>query len=155
MPGRWYSWRSGPALVVVLDSTRPDDPEQLEWLERTVASTDATWRIAALHHPLYSSGWHGSATDVREAFQPIFEQYGVQLVLAGHDHDYQRSVPINGSTYVVSGAAARTRPTSRGDFTAVAWSTQHFVDIAIWADRLELQAVAQDGLVYDRFELRP
>lgn len=100
MPGRWYSWRSGPALVVVLDSTRPDDPEQLDWLERTLASTDATWRIVALHHPPYSSGWHGSATDVREAFQPIFERYGVQLVLAGHDHDYQRSVPINGITYV-------------------------------------------------------
>ena len=155
MPGRWYTWRSGPALIVVLDSTRADDPAQRAWLETTLATTDAVWRIVALHHPPYSAGWHGSSENVRRALEPLFNQYGVQLVLAGHDHDYQRSEPINGTTYVVSGAGARTRPTDRAPFTAVSWSTQHFVDLQIWPDRLELQAVAQDGLAYDSFELRP
>ena len=85
----------------------------------------------------------------------LFNQYGVQLVLAGHDHDYQRSEAIDGTTYVVSGAGSRTRPTSHADFTAVSWSTQHFVDIQVWEDHLLLQAVAQDGLVYDAVELLP
>jgi hypothetical protein len=155
MPGRWYAWRSGPALVVVLDSTRSDDPAQRAWLQDTLSTTDAPWRIVALHHPPYSAGWHGSAEDVRAAFEPLFTRYRVQLVLAGHDHDYQRSESIDGTTYVVSGAGAKIRPTSRASFTAVSWSTQHFVDLQIWPDRLIGQAVAQDGLAYDRFELRP
>lgn len=155
MPDRWYTWRAGPAAVVVLDSTRADDPAQRAWLEDTLSTTDATWRIVALHHPPYSAGWHGSSGNVRAAFEPLFSRYGVRLVLAGHDHDYQPSEPVDGTTYVVSGAGAKTRPTDRASFTAVSWSTQHFVDLQIWPDCLEGQAVAQDGLVYDRFELRP
>ena len=155
MPGRWYTWRSGPATVIVLDSTRPDDPVQRRWLEHTLATDDSTWRIVALHHPPYSAGSHGSSKSVRAAFEPLLTRYRVQLVLAGHDHDYQRSKPIHGTTYVVSGAGAKTRPTGRASFTAVSWSRQHFVDIQIWRNRLEVQAVAQDGRVYDRFELGP
>ena len=81
---------------------------------------------------------------MRDAFAPLFERYGVQLVLSGHDHDYQRSEPINGVTYVVSGAAAGTRRTGEADFTAVSFSWHHFVDIDVFADRLVLRAVNQD-----------
>lgn len=155
MPARWYSWSSGPVEVIVLDTTRAQDPLQWAWLEQTLSSSVAIWKIVAMHHPPYSAGWHGSSEGVRDTFEPLFNQYGVQLVLAGHDHDYQRSEAIDGTTYVVSGAGSRTRPTSRADFTAVSWSTQHFVDIQVWDDHLLLQAVAQDGLVYDTVELLP
>lgn len=155
MPARWYAWSSGPVEVIVLDTTRAQDPLQRAWLEQTLSSSVAVWKIVAMHHPPYSAGWHGSSERVRHAFEPLFNEYGVQLVLAGHDHDYQRSEAIAGTTYVVSGAGSRTRPTSRADFTAVSWSTQHFVDIQVWDDHLVLQAVAQDGLVYDTVELLP
>jgi len=69
----------------------------------------------------------------------------VQLVLAGRDHDDQRSEPIDGTMYVVPGAGARTRPTDHASVTAVSWSTQQFVDIQIWPDRLELQAIVPSG----------
>lgn len=155
MPGRWYVWRTGPVAVIVLDSTRADDPKQRAWLEATLSVSDAAWNIVALHHPPYSAGWHGSDEKVRSAFEPLFNRYGVQLVLAGHDHDYQRSKPINGTTYVVSGAGAKTRPTGRAAFTEVSWSDQHFLDLRVWPDRLDAQVIAQDGRVYDRFTLRP
>jgi hypothetical protein len=48
----------------------------------------------AMHHPPYLAGMRGSDLEVRDAFSPIFERYGVQVVLAGHDHDYQRSTAI-------------------------------------------------------------
>ena len=79
----------------------------------------------------------------------------MQLVLAGHDHDYQRSQTIDGVTYVVSGGAAKTRSTSRADFTETAWSTYHFVDLAVWPDRLELRAIDQHGEVFDSVSLTP
>jgi hypothetical protein len=90
---------------------------------------------------------------VRELLSPIVERHGVQLVLSGHDHDYQRSVPIDGVTYVVSGAGSGTRRTGEDDFTAVAYSWHHLVDIAITGDELVLRAVGQDGSVFDEVVL--
>jgi 3',5'-cyclic AMP phosphodiesterase CpdA len=153
MPGRWWAEPIGDVLLVGLDSNTPDDPQQMRFLERTLAATGATWKIVALHHPPYSAGYQGSDKDAREAFAPRFERYGVQLVLSGHEHDYQRSEPINGVTYVVSGAAAGTRRTGEEDFTAVSFSWHHFVDIGVFADRLVLRAVNQDERVADELVL--
>ena len=146
MPGRWYATDVGGVLFVGLDSTRPEDPGQLRWLEETLAASDADWTVVAMHHPAFSAGFHGSDDDVREAFSSTFERYGVDLVLAGHDHDYQRSVPIGGVTYVVSGAAAKTRPTDTASFTAASASTRHFVELGMWSDRLEVKAISQEGV---------
>jgi 3',5'-cyclic AMP phosphodiesterase CpdA len=149
MPGRWWARHEGDVLIVGLDSTRPDDRDQRAWLERTLAAATEPWRIVMLHHPPYSAGYHGSDKAVRRAFVPLFERYGVQLVLSGHDHDYQRSVPIDGVTYVVTGAAAGTRRTSEADFTAVSFSWHHFVQLAVFPDRLVLRAINQDFRVAD------
>ena len=124
--------------------------------ERLVAltpETDGTWTVAAMHHPAYSAGYHGSELPVREHWGPLFEQYDVDLVLAGHDHDYQRSTVQNGVTYVVSGAGAKLRPTGRRDFTAVSSSTLHYLDVLVYADRLLIRAVDQSGRSIDSFSL--
>jgi 3',5'-cyclic AMP phosphodiesterase CpdA len=154
MPGRWWSVERDDVLLIGLDSNRPFDREQHAWLEDTLRSTIAPWRIVALHQSPYSAGYQGSSEDAREQFSPLFERYGVQLVLSGHDHDYQRSERINGVTYVVSGAAAGTRRTGEDDFTAVSFSWHHFLDIGIYADRIVGRAVNQDGRVADRWVLR-
>lgn len=155
MPSRWYATRIDDVLVVTLDSTQPDNPDQSAWLDATLASDDATWTIAFMHHPPYSGGYHGSSLDVRDAFSETFESHGVQLVLAGHDHDYQRSRSINGVTYVVSGGAAKLRPASRADFTETAWSTHHFIDIAIWPDRMLVRPIDHEGAQFDSVIISP
>lgn len=149
MPGRWYAVERGDMLGIALDSTMPTNAEQLAWLEKTLAESDATWRLVGLHHPPYSSGMHGSNGTVRAAFVPLFERYGVQIVFSGHEHDYQRSDPINGVTYIVTGAASRTRRTGVDDFTAVAYSTHHYVDMNIYDDHILLRAIDQDGEQFD------
>lgn len=153
MPGPYWAVDEGDVLIVGLDSNEIDDQAQLQFLEDALAATDATWKIVAVHHPPYSAGYQGSSLDVRETLAPYLERYGVQLVLSGHDHDYQRSVEIDGVTYVVSGAGSLTRRTGEDDFTAVAYSWNHFVDIAIVGDQLDLRAVGQDGSVFDEFTL--
>jgi 3',5'-cyclic AMP phosphodiesterase CpdA len=155
MPGLWWSRRVGDVEIVGIDSNIPDDKAQRDFLEHALATTDARWKIVALHHPPYSAGYQGSSMHVREVFAPIFAKYGVQLVLSGHDHDYQRSELIDGVTYVVSGAAAGTRRTGDDDFTAESFSWHHFVDIAVFRDRLVLRAVNQDRRVADEAVLRP
>lgn len=151
MPGRWYVEQFGPLEVIVLDSTRASDPEQLAWLERTLAASDPPWRVVMQHHPPFSAGHHGSHGPSQRSVVPLLEQGGVDLVLTGHDHDYQRSSPQNGIVYVVSGGASTLRPTGRAEFTEVSASVNHFVELLVFADRIELRAVTADGRVLDHF----
>ena len=150
MPGQWYSEVIGDVTFIALDSNEPDNAVQRAWVEQTLAAATTTWRIVALHHPPYSAGYQGSSLENREAFASLFERYGVQLVLSGHEHDYQRSVPINGVTYVVSGGAADTRRTGREEFTARSISWHHFVDLNVFADHLLVRGVNQSGRVFDQ-----
>jgi len=71
------------------------------WLEADLQATDKEWIIVYLHFPPYSRGVRDSDTDghmtnVRTIYNPIFEEHGVDLVMAGHSHSYQRSMLING-----------------------------------------------------------
>jgi predicted MPP superfamily phosphohydrolase len=151
----WYVTDIGLLRIIVLDTERTDDPRQTAWLHDALATArpPETWTIAAMHKPAYSAGSHGSDLDVRSRWVPLFEQYDVPLVLAGHDHDYQRSRTINGVTYVVSGAGARLRPTGSADFTAVSTSTLHFIDMLVSDDSLMLRAIDQGGALVDRFTI--
>ncbi len=149
----WYSQRFGNVLVIVLDSNVPDDPDQLAWLEEELAGSRDRWIIAAMHHPPYSAGSHGSSRSVREAFTPLFERYGIDLVLAGHDHDYQRSKPINGVTYIVSGAGAKLRPTGSADFTVMSASEYHYLDLEISDEAISGTAFGLAGVI-DEFTLQ-
>ena len=151
----WYVKRLGPLKIVVLDSNRVRDPAQTQWLRDTLAAAEppGTWTIAAMHHPAYSSGRHGSDPDVQRTWAPLFSQYGVRLALSGHDHDYERSFPQGGVTYVVSGAGAKLRPAGREDFTAVSTSTLHYLDLLVYDDQLIGRAIAHNGNLIDAFTI--
>lgn len=153
MPDFWWSARIGDVLLVGLDSNQADSPEQLAWLEATLESAESGWVIVAVHHPPYSAGYQGSDHDVREAFSPLFERYGVSLVLSGHEHDYQRSESINGVTYLISGGGAGTRRTGDRSYTAYSASTMNFVDLNIFDDRLVGRAIDHEFAVFDEFTI--
>ena len=150
----WYSTVVGPAEVIVLDSNQVDDPQQTAWLQQTLEQSSSRWIIAAMHHPPYSAGYHGSDLDVRDAWSGLFARYGVDLVLAGHDHDYQRSQVIDGVVYVVSGGGAKTRPTGHDDFTAYSASTLNYLDLQITANQIYGEAIGTDGRAFDQFTIR-
>lgn len=78
----------------------------------------------------------------------------MDLVLAGHDHDYERSHPQDGITHVVSGGGCKTTPVGRSRFTAVSERTLQFLLIDVIGDRLETRCVRPDGSIADRFTLR-
>ena len=84
---------------------------------------------------------------------PLFADAGVPLVLAGHDHDYQRSTPQDGVTYVVSGAGASTRRVGHLGFTAVSSATLHYVDLLVYDDHLVGRAIDQEGNLLDAFTI--
>ena len=158
-PGRYYTTTHGPVDFFYLDSSTPGlfGPEastQLEWLDDALASSTNQWKVVALHHPIYSSGAHGSTPGAQERLQPVLERRGVDLVLSGHDHHYERAVPGDGITYVVSGGGCKTTRVGRSDFTVAAESTLQFVHIDVDGDRLSGTSIRPDGSVVDRFRLR-
>jgi predicted phosphodiesterase len=158
-PSRYYTTAHGPADFFYLDSSipgvfGPDSSTQSEWLDDTLASSTNQWKIVALHHPLYSSGRHGSTVVARERLEPILARHDVDLVLAGHDHHYERTHPEQGVTYVVSGGGCKTTRVGHSRFTAAAASILQFVVIDIDGDRLTADCVGVDGAIADRCELR-
>jgi 3',5'-cyclic AMP phosphodiesterase CpdA len=154
MPGRWWATERSGVLIVGLDSNQPQNPEQRAWLETTLGESTAAWKVVALHHPPYSAGYQGSNHAARAAFAPLFERYGVQLVLSGHEHDYQRSEMIGGVTYVVTGAAAGSRRTGDAGFTAVSFSWHSYVELGVYPDRIIGRALNQDNRVADEWLLK-
>jgi acid phosphatase len=154
MPARYYTFTRRGVQFFALDSTpsRILAPER-SWLRRELSRSRARWKVAFLHVPLYSSGVHGSNPTMQNAFVDLFERYDVDLVLAGHDHNYERTHPIRGVTYVVSGGGCCPRKVGRSSFTAFAQAALHFVVIHATGSDLTIEAVGVDGKVFDRATL--
>jgi predicted phosphodiesterase len=161
LPGRYYSFRAGPAEFFMLDSTPPEfggdgGAAQLSWLEDRLRRSTARWQIAVLHHPPYSSGRRRPGDLVaRAALEPLFVEHGVDLVLTGHDHHYERTAPQAGITYIVAGSGAKLTDVGRSSFTASSAKRLHFLLIDVDSRRLSGRAVDSDGHVFDEFELSP
>jgi tartrate-resistant acid phosphatase type 5 len=106
LPGneRYYDvvWGDLHVFVLDTDTAEPDgitaDSFQARWLKERLASSKARWQVVTMHHPAYSSGPHGPTTGMRWPFKA----WGVDLVVSGHDHIYER-LEVGGLTYVVSG----------------------------------------------------
>lgn len=109
-----YAFDIGAAHILVLNSCFEDDPSQVEsqlsWL-RTELAKEHRWKIVVFHHPPYSKGFFNSPIApkkewriLQERYVPLFELFGVKLVLNGHTHIYERSFR-NGVTYITAGPA--------------------------------------------------
>ena len=155
-PPRWSQHQWGNVDVVSIDSTDVGSTEQAQWLQSTL-STATSPVIVAEHYPAYSCSYHGDSTAVRNNWAPLFEQAGVEMVLAGHEHNYQR-FEVGGVEYVVSGGGgaglyalkdcAKSHPARvAGD------SIHHFLAIDQDPTGLHVQVVASDGSIVDTFDV--
>jgi uncharacterized repeat protein (TIGR02059 family) len=105
----YYSFDYANAHFIVLDSMDSDRAQgspMLTWLQADLSGTAQEWVIALFHHPPYTKGTHdsdsavdsgGRLVDMRETVLPILEAGGVDLVLGGHSHIYERSYPLLGA----------------------------------------------------------
>lgn len=118
----YYSFDYANIHFICLDSmtsSRATNGAMLAWLQTDLASTAQEWIIAFWHHPPYSKGSHNSDTEVnliemRQNALPILESYGVDLVLSGHSHCYERSYLLDGH-YGLSATLSNTMKIDPGD----------------------------------------
>ena len=160
MPGPWYSRSVGAADIIVLDANDPSDPRQLDWLRNELAKRDKRWRIVVFHQPAFSCARHDSDPQVDADWVPLFENSGVDLVLNGHDHNYQRFAAKGGVTYVVTGGGGnptlyRLDPCPAGTPRRVVGDDQHYHFVAIEGSprALRIEAIAVGGHRIDDFSL--
>lgn len=103
----WYTFRYGDVAFVALNMNTAYGSGSAQhtavegWIKQARAD-GVRWVVPYFHQPAYSSGSHGSDMGIRGAYEPMFDKYGVDLVLQGHDHNYQRSYPMNASQKVDS-----------------------------------------------------
>jgi len=154
---RYYTYTRKNVRFFVLDSNFLDPP-QVAWLESALKAATEDWKICYFHHPLYSDGGrHGSEVDLRVRLEPLFVKYGVNVVLSGHDHIYERLTPQNGIVYFVSGAAGQLRKgnVKRSAMTASSFDQdQSFMLIEIAGPDLFFEAVSRTGATVDSGVIR-
>lgn len=165
-PGRCYSIRLGDVLLVSLDLTRDRATVAdviVPWMRAELAASDAMWKIVFSHYPVYTSGTERRPPDPAavELWAPIFDEEGVDLYFAGHNHFYERSHPLRGgeivapgegTVYVISGNGGRSlyRRLPQVDVIADgADDVYGFVSMVIDGGWIELRHIDEDGNVLD------
>jgi 3',5'-cyclic AMP phosphodiesterase CpdA len=149
----YYTYKKGNVRFFALNSNYMD-PKQTAWLETQLrdAGNDG-WKICYFHHPLYSSGrFHGPDKDLRRTLEPLFVKYGVDVVLAGHEHVYERVLPQQGIYYFTEGASGELRAGNLAPSAITAKgfdADRSFMMIEIAGDDFYFQTTSRTGVVVD------
>lgn len=152
MDGRYYTFQEKSVQFFVLDTnTNADWKTQLAWLEQELSRSKAPWKIVYGHHPIYSSGVYGTDDNLVAMLSPLFKKHNVQLYINGHEHSYERTKSIDGTTYLITGiGGAHLRKVRRSEWTGYSVTRFGFSALEVYPDRLEIQGIGTDGLVFDR-----
>jgi|GEM_PF-2185247 len=163
----YYSIDYGNAHVIILNTEEEaliDAPNQVKWLIDDLESNqDATWKFVVFHVPPFTSGgnyYSRFRLEVKELLVPIFQKYGVDMVLSGHDHHYERSFPIGSKSdnsaiiYIVCGnGGTPMRYNSPREWTLYSERVYGFTMINIDGTKMHFQSISIDNRVIDEFTL--
>jgi predicted phosphodiesterase len=134
------------------------DKKQLDWFESELKASGSAWKIAYFHHPLYSSGeTHGSNLELRQVLEPLMVKYGVDVVLTGHEHFYERIKPQNGINYFIVGSSGQLRKgnIAKTDLTAKGFDQDNtFMLGEIAGDDMFFQVLSRKGETVDQGRIR-
>jgi 3',5'-cyclic AMP phosphodiesterase CpdA len=149
---RYYAFKKGDVAFFALDSNYMD-PNQLSWIDQNLQNTKSKWKICYFHHPLYNEGRsHGPDLDLRTQLTPLFKRYGVNLVLSGHEHVYERIKPQDNIYYLVLGNSAKlmSKDLKSSDQMQKGFdSDRGFMLIEIGGDKLYFQVISRTGQTID------
>jgi hypothetical protein len=166
----WYSFDHGDAHFVVLNAdlqsghTYFPGSVQYNWLEADLAATKQRWKFFFFHEPIRSSAFHGlrdnlnfnqflDSVDMQNSIGLLASRYGAQVIFNGHDHDYERFASLDGyNSFVTGGGGASLYYQEFVDIgSAQYYMRNHFLRVTVNGPNLKVEAVGQDGIVFDRF----
>ena len=171
-PEFYYSFDAGDAHFAVLfwpyssQYYMREGCPQIRWLEGDLASSTKPWKFLMVHHPVNTSGAHRfddynhnqifDRLEVADRLMPLAVKYGVQMILSGHDHNFERFHPVQGTHTVVSGGGGIILYglSVRDPNSAVFDSRWHFTSFQLRGDMLRMVAVDTQGVAFDALEFR-
>ncbi|HAH32253.1 MAG TPA: hypothetical protein DCL44_08070 [Elusimicrobia bacterium] len=174
LPPHYYYFDIGDARFFVLDtnafygarfapSLEPGS-KQYKWLEYMLDKTKKAWKFVVMHQPIYSTGAHGGLEDERATLEPLFLKYKVDLVLQGHDHNYERTRPvkegladdIDGIVYLTLGGGGRPLYFQRAnqDWSEKFLPVYHFAYFEVRDKKLKITVYDKDGQVIDTLDIQ-
>ena len=164
--GRACYWDYQNTRFISLDSngiqTIPSALEQRRWLKSVLETTHQKWIIVIMHHPLYSTSRGRDYFYLRTLFKSLFDQYHVDMVLAGHDHAYGRAIHIPGTesgnnqgpVYVVTHASPKLYDIGfSGKMDKLASNTRMYQLLDVSQDSIRFEAHTSDGTLFDGFTI--
>jgi len=159
---REYSFDYGNVHFATIDTNQPvsEYAAQDEWLKKDLADhQSATWRVVFFHHTPFTcvtkDGRREAAEKLRARLEPILKAGNVQLVINGHDHDYQHHL-ASGINYLVSGGGGAPLYEVIADtpFVKFAKMVHHYCEISVDGAKMHVRAVEADGKLVDEFDLK-
>ena len=156
-PGFYWSFDYGPLHVAVVDqySNYTSGSPQYNWLVGDLSASTKPWKIVLLHEPGWSAGGgHGNNTTVQTVLQPLFKQYGVQMVIGGHNHYYARAVVDNVQHLTLGGGGAPLyTPASAQPNIVKTDQSFHHTEIDINGSTMFFSARRADGTIIEVFSI--
>jgi uncharacterized protein (TIGR03437 family) len=169
----YYAVDYGPLRIISVDSNDPmippvEENAMLQWLDEELSRNTSFWRIVIYHHPPYTAGMHINDDFVRlsrERLTPLMDKHAVPLVLNGHEHLYQRSLPVRGglvtedgrgTVYITTGGGGGPLyPYTPHALAASGVSAHHYLKARAQGGRLTVTVLGVNGEVLDRVEIAP
>ncbi len=152
----YWSFDYGPAHIIIFDQYvgyAPGSP-QYQWLVSDLSAATRPWKILAIHMPGWSAGGvHENDWKVQEYIQPLCLKYGIDLVIAGHNHYYARA-NVNGVQHLTTGGASDyvSGPVG-GEYIVKSEGTHHHLEIDIQGRQASVTARRTDGSVIETFTI--
>jgi predicted phosphodiesterase len=176
MPARYYSkkffinWDTTQAVLIVFIDTNPlipefykntdygpnvrtqDSTKQKKWLAKVLSdqSPAIKWKIVVGHHPMYTGGSRTDAYDtkaIRRSLEPLFEKYGVDVYLSGHEHSLQHLFTGSKTNHFISGAASEKTAVKLLDISKMSASEYGYMLFSVLGNQLLVQTIDYNGKI--------
>jgi Calcineurin-like phosphoesterase len=155
---RYYTFTQGNIQFFATETNSLNNPNsptraaQLKWLDQELGKSKAKLKIVFGHHAIYSVGQYGNNETLVRDLSPILEKHKVPLWIDGHDHNYQRSNPIKGVTYLISGGGGASLYPIEGqaDWSAFAKSVYSCAVVDVYSNQLIITGLDSTGAIIDR-----
>jgi calcineurin-like phosphoesterase family protein/IPT/TIG domain-containing protein len=172
--GRYYSFDWGNVhfvavdVMLSLDNAINNGGPMLRWLDNDLRSTRQFWKVVYFHQPPFAKGpneYDLNTFNARQYVVPILDANGVQIVFSGHEHSYQRSVPIRKSAFVDPGVGTSYFTSGGGGallydvamvpMIAAAKSAFHYLRAEVQGTQITMHSIGYDGAELDVSTIAP
>lgn len=138
------------------DAGKQNLKKQLDWIEKTLKSSTAKWKIVMGHHPVFADTYKGESErlDMQARLKPLLDAYGVDLYLCGHIHNFQHIRPADSKVqYVVNSSGSLARDVKPIDGTLFCSSDAGFSVVSADDDTLTLYMINGQGKIIYSFSI--